>query len=85
MAYIGVIWGNCARGGLWIELFDFSTEWVEVVGKRTKNSKNFVPMSACRTYHMSIWGFVPNGSPLVTMKQCLRQINLPETRNPVND
>lgn len=37
------------RGGLWIELFEFSTEWVEAVGKRTKNSKNFVPMSACRT------------------------------------
>lgn len=80
VAYIGVIWGNCARGDLWIELLNFSTEWVEAVGKRTKNSKNFVPMSACRTYRMSVWGFVPNGSPVVTVKQCLRQITLPETR-----
>lgn len=32
-----------------MELFVFSTEWVELVGKRTKNSKKFVPVSACRT------------------------------------
>ena len=50
------------------------------MGKRTKNSKNFVPMSACRIYHMNIWGFVPNGSLVVTMKQRLRQITLPKTR-----